>query len=168
MRRCVWLALLVMSLAGCGFVGTGKNRHKPDGFPLHGYVSVAGAAAGVTGSACLAPATAPDIVAGAEVKAASTDGHVAATSTLGRGVLAATAGGGYRCNFPFELANVSGARPTYLVVVGTRPAVAFNTRELREGKPAVIDVPPLPEATASTPVTTTSPAPGTTTSRSPS
>ncbi|WP_432986047.1 hypothetical protein [Dactylosporangium sp. CA-233914] len=145
MRRLVLPLLMVLSLGGCGWAGRHDETSKPDGFLLHGYVSVAGAAGGATGSACLAPASVPDIVAGGTVRVADTEGHVIAATQLAAGVLAPD-GAGYDCNFAFELANLSGSRATYLVMVGTRPAASFPTKELREGRPAVI---PVEAATAS-------------------
>ncbi|MET7421806.1 hypothetical protein [Dactylosporangium sp. NPDC005555] len=145
MRRLLPALALVLTLGGCGWVGRADETSKPDGFLLHGYVSVAGAATGVPGTPCLAPfAAAQDIVSGATVKVADQDGKVVAVTTLAAGVLAA-AGGAYRCNFSFELLNLSGSRPTYQILVGDRPPVSFETRALREGRPAVVDV-----ATAST------------------
>lgn len=130
--------VLVLSLGGCGWLGRAGETSKPDGFLLHGYVSVAGAAPGSTGTPCLATG-APDIVTGAPVRAADAEGRVIAVTTLSSGVLA-RADDGYRCNFAFELANLSGRRPTYQILVADRPAAAFRTRDLREGRPAVIDV----------------------------
>jgi hypothetical protein len=126
-------------LGGCGWVGRAGETGKPDGFLLHGYASVAGAAAGVPGTPCLAPAGAADIAAGATVKAADTAGTVIAVTSLASGVLAAGPGG-YRCNFAFELLNLSGSRDTYQILVADRPPVSFETRALREGRPAVVDV----------------------------
>jgi hypothetical protein len=110
---------------------------KPDGFLLHGYVSVAGAAPGVPGTACLAPPSVPDIAQGGTVRVADAEGHVIAATTLAGGVLAQDAGD-FRCNFAFELHNLSGARATYVIMVGDRPAASFATKELREGRPAVV------------------------------
>lgn len=143
MRRLLLPLSLAFALApvlgGCGWVGRSDETSKPDGFLLHGYASVAGAATGIPGTPCLSPASAPDIVSGATVKAADTDGKVVAVTTLAAGVLAA-APDGYRCNFPFELLNLSGSRPTYQILVADRPPVRFETRPLREGRPAVVDV----------------------------
>lgn len=134
------LALIpALALGGCGWVSRSSETSKPDGFLLHGYASVAGASVGVPGTPCLAPAAAADIVSGAAVKAADTAGKVIAVTTLSAGVLAAT-GGAYRCNFAFELLNLSGSRSTYQILVADRPPVAFETRALREGRPAVVDV----------------------------
>jgi hypothetical protein len=108
-------------------------------------VSVAGAAVGVAGTPCLAPASAPDVVQGATVRVADADGHVIAATPLGGGVLAESADG-FRCNFPFELRNLSGSRATYQVLVGDRPPASFPTRDLQEGRPAVV---PVAVATAS-------------------
>ncbi|MEV4136805.1 hypothetical protein AB0J72_32090 [Dactylosporangium sp. NPDC049742] len=137
MRRLLPALVLVLTLGGCGWVGRADETSKPDGFQLHGYVSVAGAATGVPGTPCLAPV--PDIASGATVKVADQDGKVVAVTTLAAGVLAAT-GGTYHCNFSFELLNLSGSRPTYQILVGDRPPVAFETRALREGRLAVVDV----------------------------
>jgi hypothetical protein len=136
---------LVTSLGGCGWVGRADETSKPDGFLLHGYVSVAGAATGVAGTPCLAPSSAPDIVSGATVRAADADGHVIALTSLAGGVLA-EASDGFHCNFAFELRNLSGSRPTYQILVADRPGTSFETRQLREGKPAVV---PVAAATAS-------------------
>ncbi|MDG6104828.1 hypothetical protein Daura_05245 [Dactylosporangium aurantiacum] len=140
MRRLLVPLALVLSLGGCGWLGRSGETSKPDNFQLHGYASVAGAAAGLPGTPCLAPASAPDIVAGAPVKAADAGGKVIAVTTLASGVLA-TASDGYRCNFAFELLNLSGSRPAYQIVVAERPPVSFETRAVREGRPAVVDVP---------------------------
>jgi hypothetical protein len=130
---------LVPALGGCGWVSRAGETSKPDGFLLHGYASVAGAATGIPGTPCLAPAAAPDIVAGAPVKVADAAGKVIAVTTLSAGVLA-TAPDGYHCNFGFELLNLSGSRAAYQVLVADRPPVSFETRALREGRPAVVDV----------------------------
>jgi hypothetical protein len=136
-RRLLLPLVLVLSLGGCGWVSRGDETSKPDGFQLHGYASVAGAAAGVPGTPCLAPV--PDIVSGATVQAADQDGMVVATTTLAAGVLA-SAPDGFRCNFAFELLNLSGSRPAYQILVADRPPVSFESRALREGRPAVVDV----------------------------
>ncbi|MEV4509758.1 hypothetical protein AB0K00_12460 [Dactylosporangium sp. NPDC049525] len=139
MRRLALPLTLVLTLGGCGWVGRADETSKPDGFLLHGYASVAGAATGIPGTPCLAPASAPDIVAGATVKAADTAGKVIAVTTLSAGVLA-TAADGYHCNFGFELLNLSGSRDAYQILVADRPPVSFETRALREGRPAVVDI----------------------------
>lgn len=139
MPRFVLPLLLVLSLGGCGWVSRSGETSKPDGFLLHGYVSVAGAAAGVTGTPCQAPASAPDIVQGGTVRIADAAGHVIAATSLAGGVLA-QASDGYQCNFSFELRNLSGGRATYQIMVGDRPAATFATKELAEGRPAVIPV----------------------------
>ncbi|WP_327006202.1 hypothetical protein OHA72_02235 [Dactylosporangium sp. NBC_01737] len=139
MRRLLLPLALVLSLGGCGWVSRADETGKPDGFLLHGYASVAGAAAGIPGTPCLAPASAPDIVAGATVKVADTEGKVIAVTSLASGVLA-SAPDGYRCNFAFELLNLSGSRPAYQILVADRPPVSFESRALREGRPAVVDV----------------------------
>ncbi|GAB3870430.1 hypothetical protein ACFPIJ_37560 [Dactylosporangium cerinum] len=139
MRRLLLALPLVLSLGGCGWVGRADETSKPDGFLLHGYVSVAGAAAGVPGTPCLAPVQ--DIVSGATVKVADQDGKVVAVTSLSAGVLAAGPDS-YRCNFAFELLNLSGSRPAYQILVADRPPVSFETRAMREGRPAVVDVSP--------------------------
>lgn len=130
-----------LTVGGCGFVESGDSpQTKPDGFPLHGYVTVAGASAGQIGSPCLAPASVTDIVAGGRVIVSSPDGENLATGELGTGVLAtAPSGAGYRCNFPFRVSGVPGGQKTYVVVVGLRPAASFPAAELRADKPAVIE-----------------------------
>ncbi|WP_432835420.1 hypothetical protein [Dactylosporangium sp. CA-092794] len=152
----------VLALGGCGWLGRADETSKPDGILLHGYVSVAGAAAGATGTPCQAPATVPDITAGGSVKVADADGHVIAATDLAGGVLSAD-GTGFDCNFAFELRNISGSRDSYLILVGDRPAARFATKDLREGKPAVIPVSPS-TARSSSP----SPAPSLRASSSPS
>ena len=137
MRRLLLALIPAMALAGCGWVGRADETSKPDGFLLHGYVSVRGAASGIPGTPCLAPV--PDIVSGATVQAADQDGTVVATTTLAAGVLA-SAPDGFLCNFAFELVNLPGSRPTYQILVAGRPPVSFESRALREGRPAVVDV----------------------------
>jgi hypothetical protein len=137
------IAVVAAMLGGCGFIAAGNRSHtKPNGFVLHGYVSVVGAVAGPAGGACTAPPTVPDIVAGGPVRVADTTGAAVATGTLGAGVEAdPSAGpGGYRCNFPFEIRNVAGTLSTYVIVVGLRPAASFDGTDLRANKPAVIEV----------------------------
>lgn len=156
MRRLVvpllFVTMLVVGpgfgLGGCGWAGRAGETSKPDGFLLHGYVSVAGAATGVSGTPCLAPTSVPDIVSGATVRAAAADGHVVAGTSLASGVLAAS-GDGFQCNFSFELRNLSGSRPTYQILVADRPPASFDTRSLREGKPAIVPVAATGGATAS-------------------
>ncbi|MEV8514027.1 hypothetical protein [Dactylosporangium sp. NPDC051484] len=146
MRRLVLPLLLVLSLGGCGWLGRHDEMSKPDGFLLHGYVSVAvqkePAAAGVPGTPCGAPSSVPDIVQGGAVRVADTEGHLIAATTMAGGVLAQQADG-YRCNFAFELRDLSGSRAAYVVMVGDRPAATFQTKQLREGSPAVIPVSPV-------------------------
>ncbi|MGI5247428.1 hypothetical protein [Dactylosporangium sp. CA-139066] len=149
-RLCLLPLLLVLSLGGCGWAGRHDEKSKPDGILIHGYVSVAGAAAGVPGTPCLAPSSVPDIVEGGTVKAADEGGRPIAATTLAGGVLAQN-GSGYNCNFAFELRNLPGARPTYLILVGTQPATPFDTKELREGRPAVINVSAAPATASSKP-----------------
>ncbi|GAA3457845.1 hypothetical protein GCM10018962_96790 [Dactylosporangium matsuzakiense] len=130
---------LVSSLGGCGWASRHDETAKPDGFLLHGYVSVPGASAGVAGTACLAPPSAPDIHEGGNVRIADDQGRTIAAATLAGGVLASD-GTGFDCNFAFELRNASGSRAAYQISVGGRPALTFTTKELAEGKPAVVPV----------------------------
>ncbi|MET7394730.1 hypothetical protein ABZS66_14700 [Dactylosporangium sp. NPDC005572] len=139
MRRLLLPLVLTVSLGGCGWAGRHDETRKPDNFQLQGYVSVTGAASGIPATPCLAPASVPDIVAGATVRAADTDGKVLAVTALDGGVLA-QASDGFRCNFAFRVKNLSGSRPAYQILVTDRPAQTFQTRELTEGKPAVITV----------------------------
>jgi hypothetical protein len=155
--RRITLALalvLVFSLGGCGWAGRHDETNKPDGFLLHGYASVAGAEPAVVGTPCLAPPSAPDIAAGAAVRAADTGGKVIATTSLSGGVLAEAADG-FHCNFGFELKNLSGSRTTYQILVADRPPVSFETRALREGRPAVVPILPA-GASGGGPVTASS------------
>jgi hypothetical protein len=134
---------LVLSLGGCGFVAAGRRSHtKPNGFVLQGYVSVIGVPAGAPGSPCQAPPSVPDIVAGGPVRVADTTGAAIATGTLRAGVMPDTSPGpeGFRCNFAFEIRDVSGAQQVYVIVVGTRPAASFDGENLRANQAAVIDV----------------------------
>jgi hypothetical protein len=138
--RLVAVAALALSLAGCGFIGTGQTSDtKPSGFVLRGYVSVAGAAPGAAGSPCQAPPSAADIRSGGPVRVADPDGHTLATGALGVGFLAVDATT-YRCNFPFEIAAVPGGPPRYVVGVGSQPAASFAADDVRHDKPAVIMV----------------------------
>ncbi|GAA0718955.1 hypothetical protein Drose_05250 [Dactylosporangium roseum] len=139
MRRPVLALVLTLSLGGCGWAGRHDERSKPDGFLLHGHVSAAGAATGASGTPCLAPASASDIVAGAPVRAADAAGKIIAVTSLNGGVLAETPDG-FHCNFGFELSNLSGSRPTYQLIVADRPPRSFETKPLREGKEAVLPV----------------------------
>jgi hypothetical protein len=135
----VWLGLGAAGLAGCGWVGVHDRVAKPDGFLLHGYVSIAGASSGSPGTPCLSQAS--DIAAGAPVKVVDEGGAQLASGSLGDGVLAAT-GNAWRCNFPFDIGNVPGAADAVLVEIGRQPAARFTTAELREGRAAVINVGP--------------------------
>jgi len=117
--------LLVLLLGGCGWAGTHDRVSKPNGFQLHGYVSVPSSCASAV----------PDIHAGAEVKIADDAGKTIATGSLGDGVADGTT-----CNYPFEISNVPGSYDTVVVLVGLQPAAKFKTSELREGGTAVITV----------------------------
>ena len=137
----ILLGLLASLLVSCGFVETADSRAKPSGFPLRGYVSVVGASPGGVGTPCQAPASAPDVAPGLPVRVLDPAGGVLGTSALGNGVLAeAPDDSGYRCNFPFEVANVPGGPDSYVVVVGARPAVSFPAKDLRADKPAIIEL----------------------------
>jgi hypothetical protein len=129
--------------SACGWVSVHNRVSKPDGFNLHGYVSVAGAAAGSPGTACLARSG--SVASGVAVKIVDEDGVQLAAGSLGEGVLAG-AGSAWQCNFPFDLSNVPGAPDAVVVEVGQLPAAHFATSELREGRAAVI---PVAAATAS-------------------
>ena len=138
MRRSAILGLLALwALAGCGWAGANPHTTKPDGFLLHGYVSVPGPSSGTAGAACASAK--PDIHSGTDVKVTDDGGKALASGVLGDGVLAAS-GSGYRCNFPFEISNVSSSATTVVVLVGLQPAAKFSTRPLTEGQPAVIPV----------------------------
>jgi hypothetical protein len=132
--------VLVLTLGGCGFVHAGSaGKSKPNGFVLRGYASVAGATAGSAGTACVAPPTVPDVAPSTPVKVTDPGGKALATGQLGAGVLAVDSSA-YRCNFPFEIRAVPGGEDRYVITVGDRPAVTFPAADLREDKPAVIDV----------------------------
>jgi hypothetical protein len=137
--RSLGLLVVVWLVASCGFVRTGGSDAKPSGFPLRGYVSVLGASPGGIGTPCQAPEAAPDVVPGVPVQVLDPTGQVLGSSALGNGVLGAV-GTRYRCNFPFEVANVPGGPDEYVVVVGNRPAVRFAAQELRANKPAIIEL----------------------------
>jgi hypothetical protein len=128
----------VGALSGCGWVKAGNVSHiKPSGFVLRGYVSVARAPNGPTGSPCQTPSA--GITANDPVVVTDPADHVLATGVLGSGVLAAD-GGGYRCNFPFQISGVAGGHGSYGISPAGRPAVIFAATELRQDKPAVIGV----------------------------
>jgi hypothetical protein len=125
-------------LTGCGWLKAGDVSHvKPSGFVLRGYVSVAGAPTGEPGTSCQVPAT--GISANAPVRVTDAADRALGAGVLGAGVLAAD-GNTYRCNFPFEIANVAGGRDRYAISAAGRPAVLFGATELRQDKPAVIRV----------------------------
>jgi hypothetical protein len=138
----VFLLVLVVSslstLSGCGWVGVHNRVSKPNGFLLHGYVSVAGAASGTPGTPCASRAA--DIASGGPVKVVDADGAPLASGSLGTGVLAGS-GSAFQCNFPFDISNVPGGPDTMVVLIGQQPAARFATSELREGRAAVISVP---------------------------
>jgi hypothetical protein len=139
--RSLGLVIAVGLLASCGFVDTADSRTKPSGFPLRGYVSVLGASPGGVGTPCQSPTSVPDVTPGVPVRVLDPAGAELGASALGSGVLAeAPDRTGYRCNFPFEVANVPGGPEEYVVVVGTRPAVRFVAKELRANKPAIIEL----------------------------
>jgi hypothetical protein len=125
-----------VSLAGCGFIGAGHVSHtKPDGFILHGYVRVAGSVAHGAGT-CTSPAGAADVRPGAPVLVSDPAGKALANGTLSPGTLDP----GGNCNFPFEIRAVPGGPGTYVITVGGRPPASFPATELRQNKPAVIEV----------------------------
>jgi hypothetical protein len=134
-RRLLWVAT-VLVLGGCGFVAAGRVSHsKPNGFTLRGYVHVRGGLA-VPGGGCTSPETRADIQPGAAVRVSDPAGKALASGALGQGVLTDA---GY-CNFPFEIPAVPGGPGTYVITVGARPPSDFPAKDLREDKPAVIDV----------------------------
>lgn len=141
MRRSALLALLcvgaLLGLPACGWVGVHDRVTKPNGFLLHGYVSVAGATSGTPGTACLARTGA--VASGVPVKVLDEDGVQLAAGALGDGVLAGS-DGAWQCNFPFAITNVPGGPDTMVVEVAQLPAARFATSALREGRPAVIPV----------------------------
>ena len=134
----------LLGLPACGWIGVHDRVTKPNGFLLHGYVSVAGAASGTPGTACLARSG--TVAAGVTVKIVDEDGVQLAAGALGDGVLAGT-GRAWQCNFPFDITNVPGGPDAVLVEIAQLPAAHFTTSELRAGRPAVI---PVAAATAST------------------
>jgi hypothetical protein len=125
-RVVTFLLVLCLVLTGCGWVGAHNRSSKPNGFQVHGYVTVP--------SSCLTGTS--DIHAGAEVKIADETGKTIATGSLGDGVA-----DGSKCNYPFEISNVPASHDTVIVLVGLQPAAKFATSELREGGTAVISVP---------------------------
>jgi hypothetical protein len=123
-------------LSGCGWLRAGGVSHtKPSGFVLRGYVTVAGASSGSAGAPCQATV----IAAADPVRVTDPPDHALATGALGAGVLARD-GSGYRCNFPFEIGQVPGGHDSYEISVAGRPPVTFPATELRQDKPAVIQV----------------------------
>jgi hypothetical protein len=145
-RRSAFLTIPVLCLAltGCGWIGAHQRNEKPDGFTLHGYVSVAGSTSGTAGAPCTSPLK--DVRSGAEVEVVDEGGKPLSNGSLGDGVLAQD-GSAYKCNFPFDVAGVTGSG-VVLILVGVQPAVRFEVQPLREGKPAVVPV-ALKAATAS-------------------
>ena len=100
-----------------------------------------GASPGGVGTPCQAPTSAPDVAPGLPVRVLDPAGGVLGSSELRGGVLAEAPGGpGYRCNFPFEVANVPGGPDEYILVVGSRPAISFSAKDLRANKPAIIEL----------------------------
>jgi hypothetical protein len=117
--RCVVAALLALPLAGAALPGA-------------------------AGSPCQAPPGASDVRANTPVQVSSPDGRSLASGRLGAGVLQLDSGTAH-CNFPFEIRAVPGGQAVYVVRVGTRAPVSFPARELREDRPAVIEVFPVVE-----------------------
>ncbi len=127
-----------LALGGCGFFGASRVSHvKPNGFVLRGRVTVP-VPAGDTraaGAACAAPY--PDVVANAPVKVTDPTGREIATGYLGDGVIA-RGSSSVTCDFPFQIPAVPGGVASYGIAVGTRPAVTFNAKDLREDETAVL------------------------------
>ena len=138
----VFCAVLCAVLAGCGWVGAHQRDEKPDGFTVHGYVSVADAGSGTVGAPCASPVK--DVRSGTEVEIVDEGGKPLSNGSLGEGVLAQD-GGAFKCNFPFDVAGVTGSG-VVLVLVGVQPAARFEVQQLREGKPAVVPVSPVSPA----------------------
>src|SRR3954447_12700918 len=135
----VVVVTVTLALAGCGWLRAGgAPKGKPDGFVLRGYVAVSGAAAGPVGTACEAPRA--GVAPADEVRVTDPPDKLLGTGSLGAGVLA-DEGGGFRCNFPFEIPAVAGGHKTYAVTVAGHPAVTFPAVDLRSDKPAVITIP---------------------------
>ncbi len=133
---------LAAGVSGCGFVhASNVSTTKPSGFVLRGHVTVplSSGPASATGSACTAPPSASDIVAGAPVRVTDPAGHTIALGRLGPGATA-TGQPGSTCDFPFAIPAVPGGVGSYGVAVGTRPAQPFTARDLREDRPAVLTV----------------------------
>jgi hypothetical protein len=142
-RRFVSIVLALVAvyagLTGCGWLRAGgASPTKPSGFVLRGYVTVAAAPTGQVGSPC--QVSVPGITPNAPVRVSDPPDRTLGTGALGPGVLAAD-GGGYRCNFPFEIPGVPGGHNAYAISVDALPPVSFPAAELRQDKPAVITVP---------------------------
>jgi hypothetical protein len=141
-RRLLLPVLCAGVLSGCGFVHASDVSHtKPSGFVLRGHVTVplSGSATASAGSACTAPAAAPDIVLGATVTVTDGAGRKLAVGSLGAGVLAAQAGRD-NCEFPFQIPGVPGGVDTYRIAVARRAPQTFPATPLRQGETAILTV----------------------------
>ncbi len=135
------VALALLPATGCGFIhASGVSHNKPNGFVLRGHVTVPlpASTSQAAGTACSAPGSASDIVAGAPVKVTDPNGRQLALGSLGAGVFAT--GTGVSCDFPFEIRAVPGGVDSYAISVAGRPAQTFPAKALREDQAAVITI----------------------------
>lgn len=146
MRRTSAVLLLGLltagSAGGCGFVNASAVSHtKPSGFVLRGYVStpVPAGDARVAGAACAAPTGLPDIAAGTRVKVIDPVGNVIGLGDLVAGVIARSSAVS-SCDFAFEIRAVPGGVASYSIAVGAEPAQQFAADQLRQDKPAIIQL----------------------------